>query len=84
MKCSPGNPLYDISEVVNDAGDDNYKELLDDLDDTRKLLILYRLLHHQHSFPDLKLSIKIFQIIVLMLNINIYNIITVYYVTPHF
>lgn len=53
-----GNPLYDISEVVNDAGDDNYKELLNELLDLRKLLLVYRLLHHDHSFPDIKLSIK--------------------------
>jgi hypothetical protein len=58
LKCSPGNPLYDISEVVNDAGDDNYNELLKELNDTRKLLLVYRLLHHEHSFPDVKLSIK--------------------------
>jgi hypothetical protein len=58
LKCSPGNPLYDIAEVVNDAGDENYKELLNELNDTRKLLFLYRLLHHEHSFPDVKLSIK--------------------------
>ena len=53
-----GNPLYDISEVVNDAGDDNYKELLNELLDLRKLLLVYRLLHYDHSFPDIKLSIK--------------------------
>jgi hypothetical protein len=58
LKCSPGNPVYDISEVANDAGDDNYKELLNELNDIRKLLLMYRLLHHQHSFPDVKLSIK--------------------------
>ena len=57
-KCSPGNPLYDISEVVNDAGDKNYKELFNELNDLRKLLLMYRLLHHEHSFPDVKLSIK--------------------------
>ena len=58
LKCSPGNPLYDISEVVNDAGDDNYKKLLKELNDLRKELLVFRLLHHEHPFPDVKLSIK--------------------------
>ena len=58
LKCSPGNPLYDISEVVNDAGDENYKVLVNELNNIRKLLLVFRLLHHTHSFPDVKLSIR--------------------------
>jgi len=58
IKCSAGSPEYDISEVVNPAGDESNKALLDGLIDTRKLLLVYRLLHHGDSIPDIKLSIK--------------------------
>ena len=50
--------MYDISEVVNDAGDENYKVLVNELNNIRKLLLVFRLLHHTHSFPDVKLSIR--------------------------
>lgn len=50
LKCSPGCPEYDISEVVNPAGDEDYKAQLDELVDTRKLLLIYRLLHHNEPY----------------------------------
>jgi hypothetical protein len=57
LKCSPGNPQYDISEVHNEAGDELHRELLNELLDIRKLIFIYRLLHHNHSYPDLKLTV---------------------------
>ena len=58
IKCSAGSPEYDISEVVNPAGDETYKSFLDELIDKRKLLLIYRLLHYNDPLPDVKLSIK--------------------------
>ena len=58
IHCSTGNPQYDILEVVNDARDVKYKKLVRELEDLRKLLLIYRLIHHDDSIPDLDLSIK--------------------------
>ena len=58
IPCSTGNPQFDISEVINPAGDIKYIELLDELLDMRKLLLIYRLLHFNDSIPDIELNIK--------------------------
>jgi hypothetical protein len=58
IKCSPGSPQYDISEVVNDAGDLEHKKLYREIEDLRKLLLVYRMIHYNDNFPDIHLSIK--------------------------
>jgi hypothetical protein len=58
VKCSSGNPQYDITEVVNDAGDPKYKKLFRELFDLRKLLLIYRIINYNKPIPDLNLSIK--------------------------
>jgi hypothetical protein len=58
LKVVPGNPLYDIAEVIDNSGDKKLHELNQELEDTRKLLFIYRLLHHKDSIPDVKLNIK--------------------------
>ena len=58
IHCSPGSPKYDISEVINPARDEKYQELLDELTHTRKLLLIYRMLHYDTPLPDIGLSIK--------------------------
>ena len=58
LRSLPGEPQFDISEVVNDAGDEQFKELYQELLDTRKLLLMYRLLHYNDLFPNIKLNIK--------------------------
>ena len=45
LHCSPGFPKYDISEIVNPAGEEEHQELLNELIETRKKLLIYRLLH---------------------------------------
>lgn len=57
IKCSPGTPQYDISEVINDAGDSKHKKLYREINDLRKLLLVYRIIHYNDNIPDLKLSI---------------------------
>jgi hypothetical protein len=58
LKAAPGNPLYDIAEIVDDSGDEEFKELNQELMDTRKVLLMYRLLHHNDLIPHVKLNIK--------------------------
>jgi hypothetical protein len=56
MKCSPGSPQYDISEVVNDAGDPQHKKLYREIDDLQKLLLIYRIIHYDDQIPNVQLS----------------------------
>jgi hypothetical protein len=58
LYCSPGFPQYDISEVINPAGEDKHQALLDELLETRKLLLAFRLLHFHDKIPDIKLNIE--------------------------
>lgn len=57
IQCSIGYPKYDITEVTNPAGEEKYKTLLDELIDTRKLLLVFRLMHFNEPIPDIDLNI---------------------------
>ena len=52
LKAVPGEPQFDISAVVDGSGDEQLKELYQELEGTRKLLLMYRLLHHNETIPD--------------------------------
>jgi hypothetical protein len=58
LKALPGDPEYDIAEVVDNSGDEKFKGLYEELMNTRKLLLMYRLLHYDKIIPDIKLNIK--------------------------
>jgi hypothetical protein len=58
ITCSTGNPQYDISEIINPAGDTKYSELLDELQEMKRILLVYRLLHHANPIPDIQLNVK--------------------------
>jgi hypothetical protein len=58
MSCYYGDPKEDIAEVVNPAGEEEFQELLKELNETRNLLMAYRLLHFNDKIPDIKLNIK--------------------------
>ncbi|MDR4510996.1 MAG: hypothetical protein MRJ93_04745 [Nitrososphaeraceae archaeon] len=58
LHCTPGFPQYDISEVVNPAGETEHEKLLNELLETRKKLLIYRLLHFHDKIPDIKLNIE--------------------------
>jgi len=58
LPCVYGFPQYDISEVANPAGEEEYQELLDELLDIRNTLLVYRLLHFKDKIPDIKLNIQ--------------------------
>ena len=45
--CLPGFPKYDISEVTDPAGDNEYEDLLNELNDLRNLLLLLQVVTFQ-------------------------------------
>jgi hypothetical protein len=50
LQCTFGLPQYSAGEVT-------FQKLLDELNDTRKLLLTYRLIHYHDRIPDIKLNI---------------------------
>jgi hypothetical protein len=58
LQCSFGDPQEDIVEVVNPAGEEEFQDLLDELNEMRNLLLAVRLLHFNEKIPDIKLNIK--------------------------
>jgi hypothetical protein len=56
--CIRGEPAYDITEVTNPAGDNEFIELSKELDSSRKLMFAFRLLHYQDPLPNIELSVK--------------------------
>ncbi len=52
------SPQYDISEVINPACEEKYQGLLDELLETRNLLLVYRLVHFNDKIPDIRLNIE--------------------------
>ncbi|MGI0013251.1 MAG: hypothetical protein ACREBU_07400, partial [Nitrososphaera sp.] len=58
VQCSPGQPEYDILEVINHSGEAKYKALYDDMLHFRKVLLLFRLLHYDEVIPHVRLTVK--------------------------
>jgi hypothetical protein len=59
LKCTPGLPDLDITEILNPAGDEDDQKTLVELMDLRNLLFAFRLLHFHDRFPNIKnLSLK--------------------------
>ena len=58
LYCAPGFPQYDISEVINPAGEEEHEGLLNELLETRKNLLVNKLLHFHDKIPDIKLNIE--------------------------
>jgi hypothetical protein len=58
LPCTFGFPKYDITEVANPAGEEEFQMQLDELNETRNLLLAYRLLHYNDKIPNIKLNIQ--------------------------
>lgn len=58
LPCVYGFPAYDILEVENPAGEEEYEQLLQELHTMRNALLVYRLLHFQDKIPNIKLNIQ--------------------------
>ena len=52
-----GKPQYDIKEILNPAGNEQRQELLDELVDFRKLMLIYRLIHFHDPIPDIDIGL---------------------------
>ena len=61
INCFKGQTKYDIKEILNptDTGGPQNKELLKELEDFRKLLLIYRLIHFKDLIPTLTLELKV-------------------------
>jgi hypothetical protein len=53
IHTSPGNPPLDISDIVDNAGDQKNVKVMLELSKLRKLLFAYRLLHYHEPIPDI-------------------------------
>ena len=60
INCFKGQTKYDIKEILNptDTGGPQNKELLKELEDFRKLLLVYRLMHFKDPIPDLDIGVE--------------------------
>jgi hypothetical protein len=58
LQCYAGDPKYDIAEVTDSTGAEEFQELRDELNETRNTLLIARLLHFHEKIPDVKLNIK--------------------------
>jgi hypothetical protein len=58
MPCTFGIPEYDIQEVINNSGDPKHKALLEELNDLRNRLLIYRLIHHHKPISDIKVKLQ--------------------------
>ncbi len=57
LQCTYGFPEYDILEVENPANTTKFAELLQELEQTRNLLLMYRIIHFNEKIPDISLNI---------------------------
>ncbi len=58
IQCYKGEPKYDLAEVLNPTGIEEYQELVNELTETRNILWAYRLLHWNEKLPKVNLNIK--------------------------
>ncbi len=60
INCFKGSTKYDIKEILNptDTGGSQNKELLEELETFRKLLLVYRLIHFKDPIPDLDIGVE--------------------------
>ena len=49
LSCTYGIPLYDISEILNPAGERELEDLIAELYELRNTLLIYRLLHYHEK-----------------------------------
>jgi hypothetical protein len=57
INCITGRPQYNIKEVFENSNDVEHVKLRNELDKTRKLLLAYRMLHHDDIIKDVNLNI---------------------------
>jgi hypothetical protein len=58
MPCSFGYPEHDIQDAINNADDPIYKPLLEELDELKSRLLIYRILHYHNPIPNIDTGLK--------------------------
>ena len=52
-----GFPQYNIKEIMNPQGDPVKQNLLDEITDMRKLLLIYRIIHFKDTLPEIEVGL---------------------------
>jgi hypothetical protein len=58
ISCFDGTPKYDITEIISPAGEPEYQELFDQLEHTRNLLFIHRLIHWFEPIPAVRTQLR--------------------------
>ena len=58
LQCYAGDPKYDIAEVTDSTGAEEFQELSDELNEICNSLLIARLSHFHEKIPDVKLNLK--------------------------
>lgn len=57
IQCITGSPQYNIKEVFDKANEETHAKLRLELQKTRKLLLVYRMLHYEDTIKDVHLNV---------------------------
>jgi hypothetical protein len=57
IRCIAGRPQYNIKEVFDKTNEEKHVKLKNELEKTRKLLLIYRMLHYNDTIKDVDLNI---------------------------
>jgi hypothetical protein len=59
IHCYKGIPKYDIKEILNptETGGPEHKQLLEEINDFRKLMFVYRLIHFKDAISDIDIGV---------------------------
>jgi hypothetical protein len=57
IKSYKGIPDYNIKEIRNPQGNSNRQKLLDEINDLRKLLLMYRLVHIKDPYKEINIGL---------------------------
>jgi hypothetical protein len=58
IKCYDGIPKYDIMEVISPAGEQEFEQLLEQIEHMRNLLFIHRLIHRFEPIPAVKIALR--------------------------
>ena len=58
IHCINGFPENDITEVYNSSGEEKFQTLLDELNQIRNRLLIYRLSHYNDKFPNIPINLQ--------------------------
>lgn len=69
--CYDGNPNYDIAEIISPAGEQEYQQLLDQIEHTRNLLFIHRFIHWFEPIPTVVTKLRSRETTLRLINKNV-------------